>query len=68
MENNRQELAECISALVEAIDPIRELDGLCALLCAVGAACYDETLEAKLIEAISPIMANEFMRLIGRNN
>lgn len=66
--NKRMEVEACIATLVQLTDEHSELDGLCALLCAVGAACGDTSLEAKLIDAISPIMVAAFIDMTAGNN
>jgi Cdc6-like AAA superfamily ATPase len=66
--SKHEEVSTCIAMLVELIDDEAELDDVCALLCAVGAACGDERIAVKLLEAITPIMIAAFADAIGRNN
>lgn len=66
--NKRMEIAAIIGALVQTIDEHADLDDICALLCAVGAACGDEDLAAKLLVAINPVMVAAFIDLTARNN
>ena len=69
MENDfRFQLSFLLGGLIESIDEVAELDGLCALLSAVGAACGSEDLERKLLEAITPIMTECYKDVIRQMN
>ena len=66
--NKRMEVEACIGTLVRLIEDESELDDICALLCADGAACNDQQLAAKLLEAITPLMIASYIDMLGRNN
>lgn len=68
MNSKRAEVEACIAILVQLTDEHSELDDLCALLCAVGAACGDEVLAAMLLTAIEPIMLASYIEMTARNN
>jgi hypothetical protein len=66
--NKRMEVEACIGMLVRLIEDESELDDICALLCAVGAACNDKALAAELLKAITPLMIASFLDMTARNN
>ena len=66
--SKRTEVEACIGLLVRLIDDESELNDICTLLCAVGAACNDEELAAKLLGAIKPLMIAAYIDMLGRNN
>jgi len=68
MESERQQVSIAITALIEVIEDRPDLSGICALLCAVGAACHNEAAEMAMLQAVTPVMFELRQAIVGRNN